>query len=383
MTPPAAGDDEQQRPVSPASNTAWRLLANHWRAERAAPPPLELLDTPDHDRHDGVAALVDVRAALARLPEGDQEILRLIAWEQLPVRAAVMRRDDSGWEIAPLRRRPVLAVAAVALTCLLVIVGVAILARPDPDAKPTPAKSPTHSGPTNCVTELADHVRKAPYDGADGEYFYQRVRRVTGVGIALGGPGNPFARADFTIDEQSWTNRDSVRFQVNDRGPVTYADDASRDYFTAHPEIIPPAHDEQEIGRVARPRQDIETIGGLFSTSAKNINGTLLSTRLDYYNSLNRNQALIGVGARQEFLRYLEARPDVTCGGITQTEAGPGLLITAQPGDSYNPSAQPTRSVTAAIAVVLDMRTGELIAHGTVPGQWDTLYLQRNMVNAK
>ncbi|WP_433218201.1 RNA polymerase sigma factor [Dactylosporangium sp. CS-047395] len=67
-----------------------RLLANHWRAARAAPPPLELADAPVADRHDGVARLVDVRAALGRLSEEDQEILRLVGWEQLSVQEAAL-----------------------------------------------------------------------------------------------------------------------------------------------------------------------------------------------------------------------------------------------------------------------------------------------------
>ena len=64
---------------------ARRLLANHWRAQRAAPPPGPLSDHPAADRHDGVTALLDVRAALTRLSDDDQEILRLVAWEQLAV----------------------------------------------------------------------------------------------------------------------------------------------------------------------------------------------------------------------------------------------------------------------------------------------------------
>jgi RNA polymerase sigma factor (sigma-70 family) len=67
-----------------------RLLANHWRAERAAPPALELGEVPSADRHDGVARLLDVRAALARLSGDDQEILRLVGWEQLSVREAAL-----------------------------------------------------------------------------------------------------------------------------------------------------------------------------------------------------------------------------------------------------------------------------------------------------
>ena len=69
---------------------ARRLLANHWRAQRAAPAPGPLSDHPAVDRHDGVTALLDVRAALTRLSDDDQEILRLVAWEQLAIGEAAL-----------------------------------------------------------------------------------------------------------------------------------------------------------------------------------------------------------------------------------------------------------------------------------------------------
>lgn len=86
-----------RRPAEvPAKELPWlygvarRLLANHWRARRAAPTFAELTDTAALDRHDGVVRLVDVRSALARLSEDDQEILRLIGWEQLSLTEAAL-----------------------------------------------------------------------------------------------------------------------------------------------------------------------------------------------------------------------------------------------------------------------------------------------------
>jgi RNA polymerase sigma factor (sigma-70 family) len=70
---------------------ARRLLANQWRAQRAAPEMLPLIDTdagPDSPAADAAAAVADVRAALAMLPDLDQEILRLIGWEELTVSEA-------------------------------------------------------------------------------------------------------------------------------------------------------------------------------------------------------------------------------------------------------------------------------------------------------
>jgi hypothetical protein len=43
---------------------------------------VELTGAAALDRHDGVVRLVDVRSPLLLLSEDDQEILRLIGWEQ-------------------------------------------------------------------------------------------------------------------------------------------------------------------------------------------------------------------------------------------------------------------------------------------------------------
>ena len=79
----------RRRAELPACSLPWlygvarRLLANHWRALRAVPRFVELTETAALDRHDGVVQLIDVRTALFRLSEDDQEILRLVGWEQL------------------------------------------------------------------------------------------------------------------------------------------------------------------------------------------------------------------------------------------------------------------------------------------------------------
>ena len=67
---------------------ARRLLANHWRAQRSAPPAVQLTETAAADRHDAVTQLLDVRSALGGLSEDDQEILRLVGWEQLSLAEA-------------------------------------------------------------------------------------------------------------------------------------------------------------------------------------------------------------------------------------------------------------------------------------------------------
>lgn len=69
---------------------ARRRLANEWRARRARPAPLPLEpdaipQSPAATRPESVVALADLSAALATLSDLDQEILRLVGWEQLTV----------------------------------------------------------------------------------------------------------------------------------------------------------------------------------------------------------------------------------------------------------------------------------------------------------
>jgi RNA polymerase sigma factor (sigma-70 family) len=89
----------RRRAQVPAHSLPWlygvarRLLANRWRAGRAAPaaspsPNLELLADHRPTDPDAAVGLADVRDALARLSELDQEILRLIGWEELTVSEA-------------------------------------------------------------------------------------------------------------------------------------------------------------------------------------------------------------------------------------------------------------------------------------------------------
>lgn len=82
---------------------ARRLLANQWRAHRARPVPVPMAD-PDlvpqpspggGGGPDAAVELADLSAALATLSELDQEILRLVGWEQLTVTEAAAALECS------------------------------------------------------------------------------------------------------------------------------------------------------------------------------------------------------------------------------------------------------------------------------------------------
>ena len=69
---------------------ARRLLANEWRTRRAAPTLLPMTEAhePEAPEPDASPDVADLLAALARIPEPDQEILRLVGWEELTVSEA-------------------------------------------------------------------------------------------------------------------------------------------------------------------------------------------------------------------------------------------------------------------------------------------------------
>nr|MDT0663358.1 RNA polymerase sigma factor [Micromonospora sp. DSM 115978] len=85
--------DVPQRSLPWLYGVARRLLANQWRARRAAP---ELLPITDADRltgddlfgSDEPGATTGIRAAMVTLSDLDQEILRLVGWEELTVSEA-------------------------------------------------------------------------------------------------------------------------------------------------------------------------------------------------------------------------------------------------------------------------------------------------------
>jgi RNA polymerase sigma-70 factor (ECF subfamily) len=68
---------------------ARRLLANHWRASRAAPVSVDgEWRYVAADEHSVTDQVTDIRRALATLSEPDQELLRLIGWEELTLAEA-------------------------------------------------------------------------------------------------------------------------------------------------------------------------------------------------------------------------------------------------------------------------------------------------------
>ena len=70
------------------------VIANHRRAGLAAPATVAATDSDPGPRAEGfeeiTAEMFDVLRAIAALPEPDQEILRLVAWEDLDLKEAAV-----------------------------------------------------------------------------------------------------------------------------------------------------------------------------------------------------------------------------------------------------------------------------------------------------
>jgi RNA polymerase sigma-70 factor (ECF subfamily) len=84
----------RRRGEVPAQELPWlygvarNLLANHRRGRRKAPEELGAYRVEGFE--ETTAEMADVLRAIAGLPERDQEILRLVAWEELELREAAI-----------------------------------------------------------------------------------------------------------------------------------------------------------------------------------------------------------------------------------------------------------------------------------------------------
>ncbi|MEU5947514.1 sigma-70 family RNA polymerase sigma factor [Micromonospora sp. NPDC047465] len=99
---------------------ARHVVANRWRSRRGGPSLLPLAEA-DHVparivEPDAVAPVLDLHRALRTLPEADQEILRLVGWEDLSVADAAVvlgcTRSAAAVRLYRARRRLRTALAA-------------------------------------------------------------------------------------------------------------------------------------------------------------------------------------------------------------------------------------------------------------------------------
>lgn len=168
----------RRREHVPAASLPWlyavarRLLANRRRAGRGAAEPvpapapaLDLLADRQPPADDAAGRLADVRAALARLSDTDQEVLRLVGWEELALGEVAQvlgcSRTAAAVRLHRARRRLGSALAAGPPP------HPAPAARPTTRARPGAARSPTPVAAPARPTTPADARPTTPAAGPD------------------------------------------------------------------------------------------------------------------------------------------------------------------------------------------------------------------------
>ncbi|MEV8517335.1 hypothetical protein [Dactylosporangium sp. NPDC051484] len=282
--------------------------------------------------------------------------------------------DITAYEEVPPRRptRRALLAAAVAVAVVVGAVTIALSGRrPVPGPMPG-APAVQGSSAASCLAVLADQIAPAPYDGVAGRYEYLHTRSMGGFTSEVPGK-TTFATASWELEVRLWSAADGSGRRVADRGPVRYPDEASRTFFAAHPDGLGPAHEDRTFAadeHTPRPLPAAEPAAMAEQLYQPRGNGP--SAALVGVADLNAARVL-DRAHRAAVLRFLAATDGVTCAGQTQTEAGAGLLVTAPIGQGQHPSLGDDGSQV----LLFDARTGELMAAGTEPGRWTTVYVDR------
>lgn len=169
-----------------------------------------------------------------------------------------------------------------------------------------------------------------------------------------------------------WSAADGSGRRVADRGPVQYRDEVSRAFFAAHPNMLRAAREDHTFAvgeNELRPVPRAEPSAMAEQLYQPRENGP--SAALVGVADLNAAR-ILDAAHRAAVLRFLATTDGVTCAGETQTDAGAGLLVTAPIGQGPHPTGD-----NGSEALLFDTRTGELMASGTGPGRWTTVYLNR------
>ncbi|WP_433218199.1 hypothetical protein ACQP00_11810 [Dactylosporangium sp. CS-047395] len=293
---------------------------------------------------------------------------------------AVLRRaarDITNYDAPPRRasRRAVVAVAAAVGVAGVFAVAVA-WPRPGEQPVPVPGVSVLRSADTgDCLLDLADRAEAASYDGAAGRYEFLHLSTLSGDTTQLS--GGSFAQATWPEDVRVWLAADGSGHRTSKRGEVSYANAASREYYTQHPDML--GGDDQDADFAAgqwsvTPLPPLDPAGIAAELYQPRENGP--SAAIVSVAELNQNRVL-DRAHRVAVLRFLAGVEGVTCDGTVETGAGTGLLVSAPIGRGPHP----TPGDQGRESLVLDPRTGDVIAAGNGPGHWNTLWLERGRVD--
>ncbi|GGM54457.1 hypothetical protein ACFFX1_50970 [Dactylosporangium sucinum] len=271
----------------------------------------------------------------------------------------------------PARRRGVL-LAAAGVTALLVAGGVGASTLSGSGGAPVVPQAPSPSPGGHCLTDLAGRLQPAPYDGGSGRYEYLRLDM--GSGLAVDEGKGSLARANWRADVRQWLADDGSGQLDTTRGPVSYADRASEEYFAARPEmLVREPRTTFGPGEYSRRPVPADPAAMAEQLSEPRENGP--SQALVNVADLSR-QWLLGAAQRAAVLRFLAGVDGVACAGEETTPEGrTGIRVTAPRGEGPHPSP----GDQGGEALLFDTGTGELLAGGGsgtgVP--WEMRVLER------
>jgi hypothetical protein len=226
-----------------------------------------------------------------------------------------------------------------------------------------------------------DSLQATPYDGQTGRYEYIHTTGDSGDQTEMPGRSGALATALFSVDTSRWLAPDgSGRVRVV-RGAPTYPDEASRSFYTQHPELGPKAGTETndlhpgDLAVTPLPAADPAAMGQALYQPRENGPSQALVGVAD----LNRERVL-DLAHRAAVLRLLAGTDGVTCRGEQTDPAGrTGIAVSADRGRGL----QPSPGDQGREYLLVDPQTGEILASGAGNATaaagvaWSTVYLER------
>ncbi len=302
---------------------------------------------------------------------------------------ALIRLGDSDItdydNVTPRYRRSSWPVAAVVAFAAVAVVAVSVVAlRPAPVASGSLAPSlipgTEDSSAPQCLTQLVAGLRPAAHDGQTGRYEYLHLTEGSGGSTEIPGKHGVFATALYQVDRSQWLAADGSGRVRSTPGTPSFPDATSRDYYAAHPDMLPKAGTTEtndlrpgELPFTAMPAADPAAMGAALYQPRENGPSQALVGVAD----LNRARVLDAAHRAAELL-FLAGLDGVTCGGNQTDPAGrTGVLVSADRGRGPRPSP----GDQGREYLLVDPQTGDILASGggnaTGPITWSTVYLER------
>ncbi|RLP90631.1 CU044_5270 family protein [Micromonospora sp. CV4] len=268
----------------------------------------------------------------------------------------------------------VVAVAAMTVTILRPTTG--------PSGSFQPPTVPGAAGvPAHCLSTIADRMRATSYDGQAGRYEYLHRRGQSSSSTAQPGSRTQWVSVLFSEETWRWLAADgSGRLRIV-RGAPTYPDEASRNFYAEHPEMIPKEGSDTddlrpgEFSVLPLPAAEPAAMGeALYQARENGPSHVLVSV-----GELN-NERVVDFARRAAVLRFLAGTEGVTCRGEQTDPAGrTGTVVSADFGRGPRPSP----GDWGREYLLFDPQTGELLARGNGANSaaggvtWSTVYLER------